>query len=75
MRCPSLLPATPCDPPRIAWGRLAAPGFPVLDEGRVAGILTRLAVGRVLDQRATRSGAAPKAGVPEGAAPPDGERR
>jgi len=36
-------------------GASAAPGFPVLDEGRPVGILTRLAVGRVLDQRANAS--------------------
>jgi CBS domain-containing protein len=72
---PVLAPGDALRPVADRLGASAAPGFPVLDEGRVAGILTRLAVGRVLDQRATRSGAASKAGASDGAAPPAGERR
>ena len=53
-------------------GASAAPGFPVLDEGRPVGILTRLAVGRALDQRANASRSTSAGQASPGDVPTDG---
>jgi CBS domain-containing protein len=52
---PVLAPGDELRPAADRLGASSAPGFPVLDEGRLAGILTRLAVGRTLHERATGS--------------------
>ncbi len=54
---PILAPGDPLQPAADRLGASSAPGFPVLEEGRLAGILTRLAVGRTLHERATASAA------------------
>jgi CBS domain-containing protein len=80
---PALAPTDALRPAADRLGASNAPGFPVLVDGRLTGILTRLAVGRTLLERETaaRTGAEPGAdpakrseGVPEtGGAAPRGE--
>jgi CBS domain-containing protein len=56
------------DPLRPAVARLgssAAPGFPVVADGRLAGVLTRLAVGRALHERSQAEGEPGAAEPPE----------
>jgi CBS domain-containing protein len=56
------------DPLRPAVDRLgssAAPGFPVVADGRLAGVLTRLAVGRALHERSQAEGEPGAAEPPE----------
>jgi CBS domain-containing protein len=54
---PALSPGEPLGPAAERLGASAASGLPVVTEGRTAGILTRLAVGRTLHERAEASGA------------------
>jgi CBS domain-containing protein len=49
---PVLSPDEPLGPAAERLGACAASGLPVMSEGRTAGILTRLAVGRTLHERA-----------------------
>jgi len=48
---PVLTPGEALRPAADRLGASRAPGFPVLEDGRLAGILTRLAVGRTLHER------------------------
>ena len=52
---PLLAPEDALRPAADRLGASSASGFPVVDEGRIAGILTRLAVGRVLHERSLRA--------------------
>jgi CBS domain-containing protein len=66
---PVLAPGDALRPAADRLGASTASGFPVLDDGRVAGILTRLAVGRVLHERSLRAtGAVPAGPAPGGEA-------
>jgi len=59
---PALAPHEPLGPAAERLGACLASGLPVVIEGRMAGILTRVAVGRTLHERATagaRRGARP----------------
>jgi CBS domain-containing protein len=49
---PALSPDEPLGPAAERLGACSASGLPVVSEGRMAGILTRLAVGRTLHERA-----------------------
>ena len=49
---PVLSPGDPLGPAAERLGACAASGLPVVDDGQTAGILTRLAVGRTLHERA-----------------------
>ena len=55
---PALSPGEPLAPAAERLGASSASGLPVVSDGRIAGILTRLAVGRTLHERA-EAGAAP----------------
>ncbi len=50
---PALSPDEPLGPAAERLGACSASGLPVVSEGLMAGILTRLAVGRTLHERAT----------------------
>ncbi|MDA8237435.1 MAG: hypothetical protein M0T75_06070 [Chloroflexi bacterium] len=62
-RLPVLAPGEALRPAAERLGASRAPGFPVVAEGRLAGVLTRMAVGRTLHERwlaaAARRDAAP----------------
>jgi hypothetical protein len=57
-KLPILAPGDALRPAAEALGASGAPGFPVEADGRLAGVLTRLAVGRVLHERAVEAAAA-----------------
>jgi CBS domain-containing protein len=52
---PALAPDEPLGPAAERLAASSASGLPVVSEGRMAGILTRLAVGRTLHERAVAS--------------------
>jgi len=52
---PVLAPDDPLGPAAERLGATGSPGFPVLDDGRLTGVLTRLAVGRTLHERDVRA--------------------
>ena len=62
---PALAPGDALSPAADRLGASSASGFPVLDDGRIAGILTRLAVGRMLHEGSLGTA---------GTEPPAGER-
>jgi CBS domain-containing protein len=67
---PVLAPDDPVGPAAERLGATGAPGFPVLEDGRLAGILTRLAVGRTLHERGARATpVGPSPGSADGGAP------
>ncbi len=71
---PALAPGDALSPAADRLGASSASGFPVLDDGRIAGILTRLAVGRVLHEGSLgTAGTEPPAGEPPAGEAPAGE--
>ena len=69
---PALAPDDPLRPAADRLGASHASGFPVLADERLAGVLTRFAIGRVLHDRSMA--ATPRRGPEPPAAPADGGR-